>query len=583
MHSTTIHVRLRTISPLHIGCGEVYEPVAFAVDETNRELVSFDPTALLEQLDDDELAKFSAICRKGTIPSLVEVYNFVNRHKDLVEGDRVAVPQAFVEQYQKTLLLRDRAVERELNQFKIERTAFNSLDGRPYIPGSAVKGAIRTAVLNLRNGGRPGRGGNAGALESRLTGGTFQDDPFRLVKVSDFMPMGDVERRVVYAVNRKKKPTEREAQAPYQIFEVVEEGMEFFGTITVLDPRQAGMTRPVSLEEIDRAIHTFYDGELARERKQAVAAGCEADAYPGRQDKVPVLRVGRHSGAECVTIEGCRDIRIMLAKGVKEKKSLPYATTLWFAANSPRPSTGRFLRPFGWVAMALLAGGEAAHCAGAVAASADSWRREQERKLTAFRERAERLRATALEAEQQRRALAERQRIEEELDRKYPWRKLLPPLESIDNWGDLRHKALDDEGLLTHRAEPEVGRAVRAAAERVRAARPKKWDAERDAVLAGWLEPSAVPWSVQAGAPTAGLPPGALSAEEKARVETLAALRDWGEYKTLAPVMGELTRTEAEALRGVFASWGLKKAKNADKKQALKDLEAHLAALRKKG
>jgi hypothetical protein len=125
--------------------------------------------------------------------------------------------------------------------------------------------------------------------------------------------------------------------------------------------------------------------------------------------------------------------------------------------------------------MALLAGGEAAHCAGAVAASADSWRREQERKLTAFRERAERLRATALEAEQQRRALAERQRIEEELDRKYPWRKLLPPLESIDNWGDLRHKALDDEGLLTHRAEPEVGRAVRAAAERVRAARPKKW------------------------------------------------------------------------------------------------------------
>ena len=44
-----------------------------------------------------------------------------------------------------------------------------------------------------------------------------------------------------------------------------------------------------------------------------------------------------------------------------------------------------------------------------------------------------------------------------------------------------------------------------------------------------------------------------------------------------------MTRTEAEALRGVFASWGLKKAKNADKKQALKDLEAHLAALRKKG
>ena len=113
MHSTTIHVRLRTVSPLHIGCGEVYEPVAFAVDEVNRELISFDPTALLEQLDDDELAKFSAICRKGTIPSLVEVYNFVNRHKDLVEGDRVAVPQAFVEQYQKTLRLQDRAVERK--------------------------------------------------------------------------------------------------------------------------------------------------------------------------------------------------------------------------------------------------------------------------------------------------------------------------------------------------------------------------------------------------------------------------------------------------------------------------------------
>ena len=56
-----------------------------------------------------------------------------------------------------------------------------------------------------------------------------------------------------------------------------------------------------------------------------------------------LLRVGRHSGAESVTIDGVRHIKIM--KGNPEYQ--PQTKTLWLAANEPKQRTN--LLPFGWL------------------------------------------------------------------------------------------------------------------------------------------------------------------------------------------------------------------------------------------
>jgi CRISPR-associated protein Csm5 len=58
--------------------------------------------------------------------------------------------------------------------------------------------------------------------------------------------------------------------------------------------------------------------------------------------------VGRHSGAESVTIEKYRDIKIKLNR---EHTFKDHATTLWFASEARKPDHNKFLSPFGWAVL----------------------------------------------------------------------------------------------------------------------------------------------------------------------------------------------------------------------------------------
>ncbi|NLA75012.1 MAG: hypothetical protein GX846_06050, partial [Deltaproteobacteria bacterium] len=40
---------IKTISPIHIGCDEVYEPTGFAIDEKSNQMVVFDPFVFFQK------------------------------------------------------------------------------------------------------------------------------------------------------------------------------------------------------------------------------------------------------------------------------------------------------------------------------------------------------------------------------------------------------------------------------------------------------------------------------------------------------------------------------------------------------
>ena len=357
----TIFFRLRTMSPIHIGSDEVYEPTGFVVDENKKQLISFDPAAFLETLDSDALAAFSAICQKGTPQSLVEIYKFMNNNKELIVGQPVMVSDAFVGHYQDTLNLKgERIILQNLNKYQIKRTSFNPHENVPYIPGSSIKGSIRTAVLNYRNKGKSSphfRGNRACSdMEKDLVGGTFATDPFRLIKVSDFVPEGEVKRRIVYGVNRKKKPSKFEARGPEQIFEVVEPGTVFFGSISIAEPpRNAKINKPLNVTELTAALVHFFGTEKKREDNELKTAAITSTKFDLTEKQAP-MRIGYHSGAECVTVEGHRNIKIMKARGDKPDYK-NHATTFWLAANSKK-STNQELQPLGWVTLEELSAEE---------------------------------------------------------------------------------------------------------------------------------------------------------------------------------------------------------------------------------
>lgn len=350
---------LRTLSPLHVGCDEVYEPMAFVVDEEAGFLTGFDAFDFIRSLDGKDRNAFLEICRKGTIASILEVYKFMCGRR--CAGSSVPVCGGFIEQYRRTLDLPvhdSRRIQQELGNFVIARTAFNPTDNRPYIPGSAIKGALRTAYLNTcaatKKPRTPGGRYANKELESKLLDSrSFETDPFRMLKVSDFEPVGEVRTRIVFAINRKKQPSKFEARGLYQILEVIEPGSLFTGSISVARPeRGAGIREPLTGDAVFRSARSFYFKEMGRENGELSAIGAES-VSPGKEDDAFPLRLGRHSGAECVTIDGHRSIRIKQA-GEQDYKTEDHATTLWLASDFVKPDTNAGLRPFGWAKSQVL-------------------------------------------------------------------------------------------------------------------------------------------------------------------------------------------------------------------------------------
>jgi len=369
----TYKVRLHVISPVHIGCDDAYEPTGFVVDRSNRQLIAFDPVEFVGGLTSEDRRKFLAICEKGTLASLVELYRFMDGRRSAATGRTVSVSEGFLKVYDRVLKLTEseRDIRQELNKFAISRTSYLPLDNAPYIPGSALKGALRTGWLNHLNRGTvrhvDGKNKRAGEfLETdllKLAERDISSDPFRLVKVSDFLPVGQPETMIRFAVNKKKKPSKHEPRGPQQLLEVIRHDRNalFEGIITLVAPEKGASIRnplPVELSLLQNSA-TFFQKEMAEE--ETMLKGINLSAGIARKlremfgerylKEVFPVRIGRHSGAEAVTIEGARSIKIMGKKGDPPKYG-PHSTTTWLAGDTPKAAAG--LQPFGWVALEVL-------------------------------------------------------------------------------------------------------------------------------------------------------------------------------------------------------------------------------------
>ena len=357
--------RLHIISPVHIGCDDVYEPTNFVIDEKKQKLIEFDPLDFIKSLSAEDRQKFTAICMQGNISSIVSIYKFIADRQ--VTGREVEIATGLLSHYKRVKELStydEKKIRQELNQFTISRTAYNPHDNKPYIPGSSLKGSLRTAYLSrlAKDKGVTKYKGKAKELEKELLGGEFSSDPFRMVKVSDFLPVGDVKTKVVYAVNKKKKTSKFEAKGPFQIFETIKEGAIFEGVINIQHPEQlAGIKKPIAAEDLLKAINDFYIPAVKEENNvtREINAGSTVDSrindkFKGKLGQTAfLLRIGRHSGAEAVTIEGNRWIKIS-PPGKQPRFSDKGATTIWLASETSRPTTNNGLIPFGWAVVEVL-------------------------------------------------------------------------------------------------------------------------------------------------------------------------------------------------------------------------------------
>ncbi len=371
---------LSTLSPIHIGCGEDYEPGNYIID--NGFLFTFDATRLFARLNIDQIKRFESIVdnidqdQKDALKKLQSFFYDMSDNIQTISDYQFAVPAQLENFYKERIgkavqieKTHDEGEKKVINKLEIERTVHNPQNHQYYIPGSSIKGALRSAILDalkqitrLRPEEKKDKN-----LSQKLQQTVFEynkvwDDPFKHLKVSDahWQSHTPVTPATIYfAINKKRKLSDQITQAEekglYQILECVLENLyQSFH----LDIRITNQFICSSFEKIAEYANRFYlpmlEAELSRlqqhhflshqwqQRIQTVLDGEIRKQL--EQGRAILLKLGKHGGADTKTVNDLRSIHI------PQNKSQPYQktpTTDWLAATSHK--SNKNLQPFGWV------------------------------------------------------------------------------------------------------------------------------------------------------------------------------------------------------------------------------------------
>lgn len=164
---------LTLLTPLHISAGDTIEPFEYVIYEG--QLYKFDPQVFILSLTPTEQDEFVELAGKNLLQARQFLYERGNLVKQIAEYS-VLVDQRAEKDY----------IARLANpKSDLSIGVFIRTNHRAYIPGSSLKGALRTALLYV-HAKKPIYGNEARKIESRF----FQyeapnDDPFKFFKISD--------------------------------------------------------------------------------------------------------------------------------------------------------------------------------------------------------------------------------------------------------------------------------------------------------------------------------------------------------------------------------------------------------------
>ena len=140
----TLH--LTPLSPIHLGTGEDYEPTNYLI--ADGVLYTFDPARAI--LNPDEERELHAAAQSGDLQHIQRYFHHNPKPYIAAATHASSVSKGISTEYQKNygeIVQRESKGKNVHNRFQIERTATNPHNHQPYIPGSALKGSLRTALL----------------------------------------------------------------------------------------------------------------------------------------------------------------------------------------------------------------------------------------------------------------------------------------------------------------------------------------------------------------------------------------------------------------------------------------------------
>ncbi|RMF72305.1 MAG: type III-A CRISPR-associated RAMP protein Csm5, partial [Planctomycetota bacterium] len=304
-------------------------------DNRSHFLYALDMPRMLSRLDSDQRRQLNeALDRKA----LYYLRKFVRNVADIRSDQRWAASCA-----PEIAELYNRALDRDDVQLAITPMTRDPATGRAYIPGSSIKGALRTAWVNHKLQTAPDRPRRPREFEPDLLGYRYRDedgrnrfelraDPFRAVKVGDcLLPdnSNSIERVQIYKPDRKAgAPDPSGIHMFYDVTFSALDGEDIRATgRLIIDQRLAGRRGPdrgrwnfrncvadaISAEQLLAACNEFYrprlDDELKRFPHVHEHAGKLSEIAAALTENQALIRLGRFSHRECVTVPPRRDAR----------------------------------------------------------------------------------------------------------------------------------------------------------------------------------------------------------------------------------------------------------------------------------
>jgi len=187
MEFKTMKLRCEILSPVHIGTGE--EIPAYEYIIIDNYLIKLNLDKVLYLLSNKDMDKFNQYNEAGDYIGLRKFLVEIYREKEIQDTAieyKIPVTNDIQKKYEEN-------IDNPENQLLIKMQFRNELSKQPIIPGSSIKGAIRTAILNklsenferLPKNSKGAEGVLLNAFDDKKKRFNVEGDPFKYLKVPD--------------------------------------------------------------------------------------------------------------------------------------------------------------------------------------------------------------------------------------------------------------------------------------------------------------------------------------------------------------------------------------------------------------
>ena len=385
---TVYRFRAIPLTPIHVGDGNSLAPEDYLIEGDH--LIQFNRAATLRDMKPETRRQLEERLERNDFQAAQEILR-----KSVQPRHHRCRIQIGAESKADLLKAVGNPLDPVVRQRAVNGFVRNPLTGRPYLPGSALKGAIRTAVVSaftqkhlasikpmvspLLEGPRERR--NAWkVLETEALNFEFrrlQEDPFRLVKVADAeLPPDRTRVDKVWPVKRDGKEDTKGIQMHFERLLSRGDGVEDsrFTVELELDEQAAAdarvhVGRRLDYETIQEACNTFYwkrmNAELDRffpkDNPQTkgiynkVKIGLAVRNPEGKLVLSPppwknylLLRVGRFSHFESLSVDGLRQ-----GWNVQARRPIEEGSSRTLCRCRLTADGASMTLPFGWLLLEL--------------------------------------------------------------------------------------------------------------------------------------------------------------------------------------------------------------------------------------